>query len=532
MQTPLLTILTLLPLVGALVVALLRRDDAALLKGATLASSLVTLAVSLALWPAFDSLSGELQLRHYIPWLSEWGIGWNAAVDGLSLLLILLTTVLTPLMVLGAWHAIERDWKLFGISVLVLEAAVIGAFTQVNLFFFFVFWELMLMPMLLIIGVWGSGNRIKSAVKFFLYTAVGSLLMLVAILVLAKEAVAQLGYMSFNLEALLQLRLPPERQFWLFGAFALAFAIKVPLFPLHTWLPDAHVDAPTPGSVVLAGVLLKLGTYGLMRFAMPLFPEATAAWAPVMLALAAAGVVFGALVAWVQTDMKKLIAYSSVSHMGIVVLGIFAGDVQAGVGAVVQMVGHGISTGALFLLVGMIYERRHTRDLDAYGGIAAIMPKFAAVFLIATMASVGLPGLNGFVGEFLVLLGSFRAGMAHYTAGVSSTLLTATVISATGVVLGAVYMLTLYLKVFFGPVRHAGNRGLKDLSVREWVVILPLVAAMFIFGVFPQPLITRIEPAVKVLYERRVRTLDPAPARWSGRPVAQLDLPSNGGTLR
>ncbi len=532
MQTPLLTIVTLIPLIGALVVGLLRREDAALIKGATLVSALVTFAVSLALWPAFDAANGELQLRHYIPWLGQWGIGWNAAVDGLSLFLILLTTTLLPLMILGAWNAIERDWKLFGVSVLVLEAAVIGAFTQVNLFFFFVFWELMLIPMLLIIGVWGSGSRIKSAVKFFLYTTVGSLLMLVAILVLARESVAQLGYMSFNLDALLQLKLDPELQYWLFGAFALAFAIKVPLFPLHTWLPDAHVDAPTPGSVVLASVLLKLGTYGLMRFALPLFPDAAAAWAPVMLALAAAGVVFGALVAWVQTDMKKLIAYSSVSHMGIVVLGIFAGNVQAGVGAVVQMISHGISTGALFLLVGMIYERRHTRALDAYGGIATIMPKFAAVFLIATMASIGLPGLNGFVGEFLVLLGSFRAGMAHYSAGASNTLLVATVIAATGVVLGAVYMLTLYLKVFFGPLRHAENRGLKDLSLREWVVILPFVVAMFVLGVYPQPLISRIEPAVKVLYERRVRTLDPTPARWSGRPVALLEQPANEGARR
>jgi len=506
MGFPILTVITLLPVLGAVLVGVLGREDTRLIKGTGLAVMLVNFAVSLGIYGRFRSGYAEIQLREFFPVLSDYGIAYNAGVDGISLFLVLLSTLLMPLALLGAWQSIQQHVKAFVVAMLLLEAAMIGTFVQLNLFFFYVFWEAMLIPMVLIIGVWGSGDRVKSALKFFLYTAVGSLLMLAAIVVLYRESAAQLGTYTLNYHDLLRLDLTYHQQFWLFGAFALAFAIKVPLFPLHTWLPDAHTDAPTPGSVVLAGVLLKLGSYGLVRYALPLFGAGAQAWAPWMVGLAVVGIVFAALVAWVQADMKKLIAYSSVSHMGFVVLGLFVMNKTAATGAVLQMVSHGISTGALFLLVGMIYERRHTRAIDAYGGIAATVPWLAACFLVATLSSIGLPGLNGFVGEFLVLLGTFGANADRFLATNDLNAMLPVLIAVTGVVLSAVYMLTLYLRVFYGPIRHEVNRKLPDLSLREWSIMLPLIALMVGIGVRPSPLLNRIEPSVQLLYERRLGT--------------------------
>ncbi len=512
MSGSILTTLVILPLVAALIAALMPGREERVLKGLGVVSTLIIFLVSCAIYPMFKVGRGAIQMREYAAWLPEYGINWSLGLDGISLFLVLLTTFLMPLIMLGSWNSIKDNVKGFVVAMLVLESAVIGTFVSLNLFFFFVFWEAMLIPMVLIIGVWGSGSRIKSAIKFFLYTAVGSLLMLVAILVLYRESYDQLGGLSLNYSDLLRLQLPLEAQIPMFAAFALAFCIKVPLFPLHTWLPDAHTDAPTPGSVILAGVLLKLGTYGLIRFAIPLFPDAAIQLAPTLIGLSVAGIIFGALVAWVQKDIKKLIAYSSVSHMGFVVLGLFVLNNTAATGAVLQMLSHGISTGALFLLVGIIYERRHTRELDQYGGLAAVMPRYAVVFLIATLSSIGLPGLNGFVGEFMILLGSFQSGMDTWVQSRNPVVLYSAVAAASGVILGAIYMLTLYLKMFFGQVTRDENRNLPDLTVRESLVLAPLVFAMFAVGIYPDPLLKRISPSVEVIYSRRVNPEQPVRA--------------------
>ncbi len=479
----LLSIVTFLPLVGALFVFLLPARNARIV---AFVSSLVTFVVSLSLWFGFDPAAPGMQFLARYYWIEDLGITYSVGIDGISLLLVLLTTFITPIVILGSFTAVQEKIRAYMGLMLLLETGMLGAFVALDIFLFYVFWEAMLVPMYIIIGVWGGPRRIYAAVKFFLFTIVGSLLMLVAILVLYFEYHDTVGagtYSAYILD-LYKVGLTPRLQFWLFGAFALAFAIKVPMFPLHTWLPDAHVEAPTGGSVILAAILLKMGTYGFVRFAIPLFPVAAADLAPLIRTLAVIGIVYGALVAMVQPDVKKLVAYSSVSHLGFVMLGLFAFNVQGIEGAVYQMLSHGLSTGGLFLLVGVIYERRHTRLISEFGGLAKIMPAYAFVFMIVTLASIGLPGLNGFVGEFLILLGSFQRAPVFAA------------FAATGVVLGAVYMLWMFRRVMFGPVVNKANLGLRDLTRREVWVLSPVVVMIFIMGILPRPFLSRMEPAV------------------------------------
>jgi NADH-quinone oxidoreductase subunit M len=504
----LLTWITLLPLGTALgLVAVHAAAGAGGARGlpprvwrwAGLGGSLATFLLSLALWVAYDPTDTAFQFVDYVPWLPEWGIHWFVGVDGISLLLIVLTTFLVPIVLVGSWNDIERSLPSWVFFVLFLETGMIGTFAALNLFQFYLFWELMLIPMYFIIGIWGGPRRIYAAVKFFLFTMSGSLLMLVALLVVYFLHHAQFGAFNLDLVAapgaavapLIDARVPLageapwwQTQTWLFVAFGLAFAIKVPLVPFHTWLPDAHVEAPTGGSVILAGVLLKMGTYGFVRFALPLFPTASVELAPLLYALALAGIVYGALVAMVQQDVKKLVAYSSVAHLGFVVLGTFALNVEGLEGSVLQMVNHGVSTGALFLLVGMIYERRHTREIAAFGGIAKPMPVYAAMFGIVAMSSIGLPMLNGFVGEFLILLGAFRAD--PWVA----------VVATSGVVLAAVYLLWMVQRTMFGPVENPENRGLIDLGLREKGLLLALLVPIFWVGVYPETFLRRVHPSV------------------------------------
>jgi NADH-quinone oxidoreductase subunit M len=479
---------TFLPLLGGILILLVMNRHAAAAFWSAIVIALADLALSLVLWFGYDPAPGTDQFTERAAWFLDGRIQYHLACDGISLVLVMLTTLLGPLVLLSTRRALEDRVPLFMAMYLILQTAMIGTFLARDMLLFYVFWELMLIPMYFIIGIWGGPRRIYAAVKFFIFTMAGSVFMLVAILYCWFKA----GTM--DLATWLTLDLSFREQIWLFAAFTLAFAIKVPLWPLHTWLPDAHVEAPTAGSVVLAGVLLKMGTYGLLRFAMPLFPEATVAAAPTLAVLSVIGIIFGALVAWVQTDVKKLVAYSSVSHLGFVVLGLFSLTAQGAAGGIFQMLAHGLSTGGLFLLVGVIYERRHTREMAEFGGLAHGMPAFATVFMITTLASVGLPGLCGFIGEFMILLGTFG----------SSTLPHArlfTVLAATGVVLGAIYMLWMYQKVFFGALKVEKNRGLPDLSLREYVVLVPLVIFMFWLGVGPGLVLDKVEPSLARVLE-------------------------------
>jgi NADH-quinone oxidoreductase subunit M len=480
---PILSTILWLPVVAAIVLAFLPRAES-LAKGWGLFSSAAVFVLSLGLLRGWEDGSAGLQFVENLPWIPQWGITYGLGVDGISLWLVLLTTFLTPLIFLSSWNVKYKHPKEYVIAFLVMETAMIGAFLATDLLLFYVFFELMLLPMYLIIGVWGGANRIYAAIKFFLFTIAGSLLMLLAILYLAFQNYHQTGLPTFTITDLYGTALDPKTQMLLFFAFTLAFAIKVPLFPLHTWLPDAHVEAPTGGSIILAGVMLKMGTYGFLRFVLPLFPESSARWAGLMIALAVIGIIYGALVAWVQPDMKKLVAYSSVSHLGFCVLGIFAVTQASIEGSILQMVNHGLSTGALFLLVGVVYERRHTRLLADYGGIARTMPVFAVFFVIAVLSSVGLPGLNGFVGEFLILAGSFQ------THPVAAT------IAASGVILAAIYLLWLVQKVFFGPITNEENRHIPDIAWNEIAAMVPLVVFMVWIGVHPNTFLKKMEPSV------------------------------------
>ena len=458
---------------------------------AGLGASLLTLVLAALVWSRFDPANAAFQLVETRVWLPSVGISYRLGVDGISLLLVMLTALLQPLVFISSWRSIRDKVKGYVVSMLLLETGILGAFLATDLFLFYVFWELMLVPMYFIIGVWGGERRIYAAVKFVLFTLAGSLLMLVAIIDLSFFHHAQAGTWSFAYEDMLKVAVPMGQGFWhspqllLFAAFALAFAIKVPVFPLHTWLPDAHTEAPTGGSIILAGVLLKLGTYGLLRFNRPLFPQAWQAATPLFLTLAVIGIIYGALVAWAQRDMKKLVAYSSVTHMGFIVLGLFAGTVASTQGALIQMVNHGLSTGALFLLVGVIYDRRHTRLIEDFGGLAAVMPLYTGAFLLATLASIGVPGLNGFVGEFLILTGSF----ARHPAAV--------VLAATGIVLGAVYMLSLVQRVFWNALSNPENRDLTDLTWQEALAFGPLAVLMVWIGVHPGTFLSLSEAAVR-----------------------------------
>ena len=485
-----LTLLVVLPLAGAVAVLFTGRDNARLAKLAAMAVSLVTFAVSLYVWWLFDPALDTYQLTEQYQWLPDFGISYHVGIDGISLLLVVLTTFLTPISLLASWESIESRVREFLFFMLGLEAAMIGVFISIDLFLFYVFWDAMLIPMYFLIGIWGYERRIYAAIKFILYTMAGSVLMLIAILWLAYHHQTEAGLISFDLQNLLRMTIDMRIQVWLFLAFAVAFAIKVPLFPFHTWLPDAHVEAPTAGSVILAGVLLKMGTYGLLRFAFPLFPDAAVFFAPWLALLAVIGIVYGALVAMVQPDMKKLVAYSSVSHLGFVVLGLCALNVNGVQGAVYQMLAHGISTGGLFLIVGMLSDRRHTRLIAEYGGLKAVMPQLVAAFLLITLASVALPGMNGFIGEFLILVGAFGStaldGARTFTA-----------IAATGVILSAVYMLWMFQRVNYGPLTNPKNQGLRDLSPREWLVIAPICAMAIFMGIVPGIFLKPMEPSVR-----------------------------------
>ena len=484
----LLTIITFLPLIGALVV--LAAPGGKLGRSIAFWCSVVVFLISLLLLGKYDTASSAaFQLETNVPWVESLGLRYHIGIDGVSLLLILLTTFLMPIVIASASDSVTYRQKEFAVASLVLETAMIGALIALDMVLFYVFWELMLVPMFLIIGVWGSENRIYAAVKFFIYTMVGSLLMLVAILYMYWLTGEQSGTRSFDYMAMQALRIAPEVQVWLFAAFALAFAVKVPMFPLHTWLPDAHVQAPAPGSVVLAGVMLKMGTYGFYRFAFPLFPDATFELRWVIVAASVVGIVYGSLMSMAQRDMKKLIAYSSVAHLGFVMLGLAAFSTAGVTGAVYQMLNHGISTGALFLMVGMIYARRHTRLIADYGGIAKVIPAFAAVWLIVTLSSIGLPGTNGFVGEFLILSGTFWSKLPGSRWWVT--------VAATGVILGAVYMLWMYQRVWQGEVTREENRKIQDLTVREWLVLAPMIALIFVMGLFPGPFLDLARPSVE-----------------------------------
>jgi len=516
-----LTRLVFFPAVACLPLALFRRGADRAVKAYALAVSLVELAFGAGLIWSHRGGEGFALVRDGggpLPWIPSFGIGYDLVMDGISMPLVALTVLLLPLVFLGTWKGVERHWKGYAALMLLLTTGMLGALVAFDMFLFYVFWEVMLVPMYLIIGIWGGERRIYAAVKFFLFTMAGSLLMLLAILWLAWTYRDLAGAWSFNYADLMRLDFPLREQLWLFAAFALAFAIKVPMFPFHTWLPDAHVEAPTGGSVILAGVLLKLGTYGFLRFALPLFPHASDAARPLIAALALVGILYGALVAWAQTDMKKLVAYSSIAHLGFVMLGLVALDLVAWQGALIQMVNHGLSTGALFFLVGMLYERRHTKEFADFSGLAAVMPWFAFFLVFSALASVGLPALNGFVGEFLILVGSYR------------TLGWWAVAAAFGVVLAAVYLLKLVRESVWGPLDRDENRALSDLGAREILTLAPLAALMLAIGVAPQPFLAPSErDLARVLGDYRARLEAPPP---EGAPVLRAAdaLASLGGT--
>ncbi len=513
MDFPVLSLVTFLPMAGLPLVLLIPRRLPGTVKGLTLAIMLVTFLVSLKLYFGFDPDQAGMQLVEDHAWIGT-SIHYKVGVDGLSLLLVLLTTFLAPIAYLGAWTSIQEKVHEFAASLLVLQTAMVGTFLAMDLFLFYVFWELMLIPMYLIIGVWGGERRIYATLKFVLFTMAGSILMLVAILFLYFKS----GGDTFDYSVWVSIftgegtvgQLSKLEQVLCFLAFALAFAIKVPLFPLHTWLPDAHVEAPTTGSVILAGVLLKMGTYGFLRFAIPFFPDAAALLSAPLMGLSVVGIVYGALVAFAQEDVKKLVAYSSVSHLGFVMLGMFALTPEGVSGSILQMVNHGLSTGALFLCVGFLYERRHTRLMEQFGGIARVMPVFTAVFVLVSLSSIGLPGTNGFVGEFLILTGVFREGIGSVIEPGNllswrNLVLVLGIVATSGVILGAVYMLTMVRRMMFGPITVEKNRSLTDLNLREVVVILPVLAFIVIIGIAPGLFLDKTRASV----DEYVRTWQP-----------------------
>jgi NADH-quinone oxidoreductase subunit M len=491
----LLTVITFLPALAAVILAAIPDEKGVIARPVSLAASLLVCALSAVLWVGFDPNVAGLQYVEDYDWIVSLGIRYHVGIDGIGLAMVVLTAVTTPLAILCSWSAIQKAPRGFFIAVLLLETGMLGVFTAADLFLFYVYWEVMLLPMALMIGIWGGPRRIYASVKFVLYTLFGSLLMLVAILYCVNAMAHTKTGITFDIFTMQQVLrvpgvIPHSVQMWLFLAFALSFAIKVPMFPFHTWLPDAHVEAPTAGSVILAAVLLKMGCYGFLRFAIPFFPEAAQAAAPVAIALCVIGIIYGSLMSMAQRDIKKLIAYSSVAHLGFVMLGIFSGNVTAAQGGVLQMINHGVSTGALFLLVGVVYERTHVRGVEDFGGLAKTMPVYATLFLIVALSSIGLPGTNGFVGEFLILIGTFQ------------TYPVAAGIGAFGVVLGAAYMLTLYRNMFFGKARNPAFAALPEPNVVELASLLPLVVLIFVLGLMPNLVLSRTEgPVARVMHD-------------------------------
>jgi NADH-quinone oxidoreductase subunit M len=495
-QVPWLTGLVVVPVIGGILLMVLRKDREKEIRHVAFVVALVEFVASLALFFKFQNGIATLQFVENVSWIPGIGARYHMGIDGISLFLVLLTTLITPLAILGSFKYIRKRQKEFYAAMLFLEGALVGVFCAVDLLLFYVFWEAVLIPMYLIVGVWGGERRIYAAIKLFIFTMVGSLLMFLAILYIYLKC----GTLDiFELYGELN-KLSAKEQFFLFGAFALSFAIKVPMFPFHTWLPDAHVEAPTAGSVILAGVLLKMGTYGILRFALPFFPKGLFYVIDIpifgafnflgfLTVLSVIGIIYGALMALAQDDIKKLIAYSSVSHMGFVMLGLLALNLTGVTGGLYQMLNHGISTGALFLLVGMLYERRHTREIVDYGGIARKIPVYSAIFMIVTLSSIGLPGTNGFVGEFAILLGMFQVAPWY------------AIVSASGVILGAVYMLWMVQRVFFGKLTNPDNEKLEDVSSRELVILVPIVILIFVMGIFPNLFFSKMEPAVQRVVE-------------------------------
>ncbi len=484
MGYPVLSTVIFTPVVGALLLLLIGRRSENAIRWVSLIFTLLTFISALPLFLNFDKTTSSMQFVEVFEWIPAWNIKYYLGVDGISVLFILLSALLGPLCVLISWNSIKDKVKEFYIALLLIEAAMIGVFSALDFFLFYIFWEAMLIPMYLIIGVWGGPRRIYSAIKFFLYTLVGSVLMLVGIIILYFK-----GGNTFDILALMSMKFPYKLQLILFWAFFAAFAVKVPMWPLHTWLPDAHTEAPTAGSVILAGILIKMGAYGFLRFSLPLFPDATKAMAPVMLALSVIAIIYGGVICLVQSDLKRLIAYSSVSHMGFVTLGIFALNQQGLEGGILQMINHGIVTGALFLLVGIIYERSHSREISHYSGVATIMPVYAGFFMVFTLASIGLPGLNGFIGEFLIILGGFKASML------------AGALAATGIIIGAAYMLWLYQRVFFQEL-NPKIAGYMDMDLREIITMFPLIIFVVWIGVYPNTFLGFMHESVKELITR------------------------------
>ena len=492
-----------LPLLGVAALLFVPAADLRLTRRLTLAVMVVQLLLTAWLYQRFDSTVDALQFETRVPWIAAWGVHYQIGLDGYNLLLVMLTAFLGPLVVAGSFTAITKDLGLFHAMVLLIQFAMMGTFLAQDLFLFYVFWETMLIPMFLLIGIWGGERRIYATIKFVLYTAFGSILMLAALIYLVYSLQQSTGVTSFAFADLVKARLPLDVQAWLLAAFGLSFAIKVPMVPLHTWLPDAHVEAPTTGSVILAGVLLKMGTYGFMKLGFPLFPDATALFTPVLSVLAVVSIVYGACLALVQDDIKKIIAYSSISHLGYVMLGLLSLELIGIQGAVMQMVSHGLVAAGLFLMVGMIYERCHTRELSAYGGLAKLLPVYSVFFLILTLASVGLPTTSGFTGEFLVLLGAFKAAWPLHLAGTHLPLAMA-VIAVLGVVLGALYMLRFALTFLYGAVK-APHQPIADLDGREKTILVLIVVAVFALGLFPDDALRKTEGAAKA-YQQLVST--------------------------
>ena len=509
---PLLSLIMFTPLVGAVILLFVNKRSEDAIRWIANVTAGIGFLVSLPLWFRFDASGAEYwQFVERLPWIPSIGAEYHLGVDGFSALLVLLTTLMGVIAILSSWTAITVRVKEYYVFMLVLQTGMIGAFVALDFLLFFVFWEVMLVPMYFLIGIWGSDNRLYSAIKFFLFTLVGSVVMLLGILAVYFYSHEVTGVYTFDITQFHQLNMPFGLQWWVFLAFFLGFAVKVPMFPFHTWLPDAHTDAPTAGSVILAAVLLKMGTYGFIRFSLPILPEATAAFVPWVAALSIIGIIYGALVAMAQHDWKRLVAYSSVSHMGMVMLGMFALTPVGITGSIVQQLNHGISTGALFLIVGIVYERRHTREIAEYGGLSKIMPAFAAVFLIMTMSSIGLPTLNGFIGEVLILQGIFVVNMWWAAA------------AATGIVLGAAYMLWLYQRTMFGNIDNPKNENLPDLSIREWATFVPLIILAVWIGLYPKPFIDRLDTSVAHVMSRVNSEYDPVNVDRSAAsgPVAQ-----------